>query len=344
MFLLKYVLALVCFWVLRSLKASFQSESEDLKIVLHELRFHSSICSHPSIVFGSRIPAANKRFFLKQRLRFIKKCIKTGVLRTPKTEYWSKRVGLQSEFYTHPEFWFEDSLFPIIPYSLPTGPLRKGRTIIYSVLTGNYDSIHELLYKEDGIEYVLFTNNPGITSKTWKVVFISGDIDNVLLSRKIKILPHQYLPEGFDHSIYVDANAIVYGELSLLTSYLNEEKSFAVSRHHERNSVKDEVSTLIERKMVPSKEATDQYLRYQSEGFQDDLGLAECSILVRKHNEKDLQRVMELWWEEFQRGVRRDQVSLMPCLQRLNYSKFVFMDGYVRHNQFCRIVDHKKPS
>ena len=194
------------------------------------------------------------------------------------------------------------------------------------------------------VEYLMFTNNPGITSKTWKVVYVPEDIDNVLLSRKIKILPHQYLPDEYDCSIYVDANAIIYGELSLLTSYLSEDIGFAVSRHHERNSVKEEVSTLIERRMVPSKEATDQYLRYRSEGFKDDLGLAECSILVRKHKEKDLQMLMESWWDEFRRGVRRDQVSLMPCLQRSDYSKFVFMDGYVRHNQFCRIVDHKRPS
>lgn len=344
LFFLKFLLTLVCFRVLRSLKITFQSESDDLKKVLNDLCFHRSICSHPSVIFGSRVQARNKKVFLKQRLRFIKKCIKIGILRNQESEYWSTMVGLQYEFYYHPEFWFEDSLFPIVPYSLPTVSLRRGRIIIYSVLTGNYDNIHEILFREEGVEYLLFTNNPSITSKTWRVVFVSEDIGNVLLSRKIKILPHQYLPGEYDYSIYVDANAIIYGELSLLTSYLNEDISFAVSRHHERSSVKDEVSTLIERGMVSQKEATNQYLQYQSEGFKDDLGLAECSILVRKHKEKDLQMLMESWWEEFQRGVRRDQVSLMPCIHRLNFTKFAFMDGYVRHNQFCRIVDHKRPS
>lgn len=344
MSLLKYLLALACFRELRSLKTLFQSEAEDLRIELYNLCFHSAICSHPSIVFGSRAHSTNKKLLLKQRLRFIKKCIKIGILRNQEAEKWSKRIGLQSEFYAHPDFWFEDLLFPIVPYSLPTVSLRKGRTIIYSVLTGNYDSIHDILYKEDEVEYCLFTNNPDITSKTWKVIYVHEDIDNVLLSRKIKILPHRYLPEEYEYSIYVDANAIIYGELSLLTSYLNDGMSFAVSRHHERNSVKDEVSTLIVRKMIPCQDATNQYLQYQSEGFKDDLGLAECSILVRKHKEKDLQMLMESWWEEFRRGVRRDQVSLMPCIHRLNFTKFAFMDGYVRHNQFCRIVDHKRPS
>lgn len=44
-------------------------------------------------------------------------------------------------------------------------------TIIYTVITGAYDSIKQPQVIEAGVEYVLFTNNPEIKDAgVWKVV------------------------------------------------------------------------------------------------------------------------------------------------------------------------------
>ena len=78
------------------------------------------------------------------------------------------------------------------------------KTIIYTVITGNYDTIKQPLVVEEGVEYVLFTNNPGIVDAgVWKVLQIPSEQwqgrtereNNILLSRKVKMLPHKYLPE-----------------------------------------------------------------------------------------------------------------------------------------------------
>ena len=46
-------------------------------------------------------------------------------------------------------------------------------TLIYTIITGNYDNIKQPLVIEEGVEYVLFTNNPGIVEAgVWKVVQI----------------------------------------------------------------------------------------------------------------------------------------------------------------------------
>lgn len=336
------------YWALFSTKSLFLSENERLRGLLKKRCFHPSLVEHPSILYGTRTPhfdSENSSFLLNIKVYLIDRLIRIRVLQNYcDTNLLLKGLAISSFFSHSTESWFATSSSPLQPYVFPKTNTPLPKTVIYTVLTGDYDSVHEILYKENAVEYLLFTNNPYITSKTWKIVFVHEDMNNVLLSRKIKILPHLYLPKEYDYSIYVDANAIIYGELSLLTSYLNEDISFAVSRHHERNSIKEEVTTLIERRMVPSKEVTDQYSQYKSEGFKDDLGLAECSILVRKHIDKDLQKLMESWWSEFVHGVKRDQVSLLPAIQRMDFTGFVFMNGYVRHNQFCRIVDHKRTS
>lgn len=49
-------------------------------------------------------------------------------------------------------------------------------TIIYTVITGNYDTIKQPLVVEEGVEYVLFTNNREIKDAgVWKVVQIPSE-------------------------------------------------------------------------------------------------------------------------------------------------------------------------
>lgn len=52
------------------------------------------------------------------------------------------------------------------------------RICVYTCITGDYDNLHEIV-KEDGIEYLCFTNNPKIKSSYWKMVYIE-DEDNLV--------------------------------------------------------------------------------------------------------------------------------------------------------------------
>jgi len=251
-------------------------------------------------------------------------------------------LGMQPCFGNGVEFWFEESHSPLRPYHLPENEKPKGRLAVYSALTGDYDEVHEVLYKEDGVDYLLFTNNPSLKSKTWQVVFVESELDDVLLSREIKMLPHKYLVNTYDMSIYIDANAVIYGELSNLTKFIAEGKTFAASRHWERKSVKEEIEACVRLRGINKIEAEKQYEKYLQVGFLDDQPLLECGILVRAHNDAKVQELMQSWYDEFKNGVKRDQLSLLPCISRLKFADYVVMDGSVWHNQFNRIQRHKK--
>ena len=326
------------------LKPLFLSEDKFLRSILKQYGFHMAICNHPSILFGRRESSEepNSIMTLRWRVAYLKKCIRLGLLKDATGHQIMKELGIVEYYGNGVDFWFEEAHSPIIPYTIPNGNCQVNRLAIYTALTGDYDNVQEILYKEDGVDYILFTNNPNVKSKTWKVVLVESELDNVLLSREIKMLPHKYLGAEYDTSIYIDANALIYGELSLLVTYLQGTKTFAVSKHGERNSVKDEVEAIGRQlKHINIDAARQQYQRYVADGFDVSVGLAECSILVRKHNDKKLQEVMEMWWSEFLNGIRRDQISLLPCIQRCNYTDYVLMNGYVRHNQFCKIGGHK---
>lgn len=331
-------------YILKQLKPLFVTEDVELKEQLKRFEFHPALCAHPSILFGHREEATECNVHcLSLKLSYLKKAIKIGLLKTEKGHRLMYDLGI-AECYGHGvDFWFLESHSPICPYSIPTSTNAHKRIVIYTALTGNYDNVNEILYKEDGVDYLLFTNNRNLQSNTWQIVYIESDLDNVLLSRAIKMLPHKYLGQKYDASIYIDANAVIYGELSQLTNYLNEQVSFAVSKHGERNTVKDEVEVIIQRfKSVDPLQARSQYNQFVKNGFEDDLGLAECGLLIRSHSDNQLIPVMEAWWREFNRGIRRDQISILPSISMLQYMKWTYMDGSIWHNQFCKITPHKK--
>ena len=277
---------------------------------------------------------------MKVDIWFLKKCIRIGLFNNERGHELMRGLGIQPYYGNGVDFWFEESHSPIVPYHVPNTHKPQGRVVIYTALTGDYDQVHEVLYKEDGVDYLLFTNNPAIKSKTWDVVFLDSDQGDLVLSREIKMIPHKYLDAKYDISIYVDANAVIYGELTELTRYLKDNTALAVSQHSVRKNLKEEIEACVRLKGVNRDEVEKQYARYVQEGFEDNRQLLECGILVRKHKDLKLQELMQAWYQEFRDGIKRDQLSILPCISRLGYEDYAVMDGSVWHNQFCRIQSH----
>lgn len=237
---------------------------------------------------------------------------------------------------------------------------------IYTVITGDYDTVKQPQVVMPGAEYFLFTNNIGIINScvssaegswkfskmckycgkigVWNVILLDTEteFENILLSRKVKMLPHLYLDPKYDMSIYLDADMLITGDLTELTNVLTVDTTMAAFRHSSCQSVREEIDDLIRRGVVDKDMAENQWLRYVEWGFKDNLGITENGILIRRHNDPQVIRLMQLWWQEFQNGCLRDQISLMPCLYRLGFEKFIMIDANIHNNKWVRICSHKK--
>jgi hypothetical protein len=94
--------------------------------------------------------------------------------------------------------------------------------------------------------------------------------------------------------------------------------------------------------MVDATQIENQWQHYIEWGFKDDLGISENGLLIRRHNDARVAQLMELWWEEYQNGCLRDQVSLMPCIYRTNFMPyFQFIEMDIRNNNFVEVMRHK---
>lgn len=223
-------------------------------------------------------------------------------------------------------------------------------TAIYTVITGNYDTIKQPLVLTPGADYFLFTNNPHIKEAgVWKVVHIpslnigsrSEKENNILLSRRVKMLAHEYLPEGYEWSLYIDADMLNKGDLNELLEILNKKTLMAACRHSYCASIREEINDLINKGMVDAKQVEAQWKQYVEWGFKDDLGISENGILIRKHNNAHVIELMELWWKEYQQGCLRDQVSLMPCMHKFCFmAYFQFIEENIRQNKYVDVMRH----
>lgn len=335
-------------WCLRLVRPYFIDRSIGQYVKLTDYGFHEAFENNPQIVFESKRSGLKwgKRF-LPKACWYLNRYLAKG-LWTNQREAVLRRVGVAEPLLEHLDMLLAPhdtcGYNDYKKYSIsPDVQKPEGKMVVYTVLTGDYDNIVDPLYVTPGVDYLVFTNRE-IKKKVWKTIKVdNGGLSDLMLSRRIKMLPQEYLPQGYNTNIYVDANVIIFGDITMLATKLNEQCHFAVSAHSMRNKVKEELDELVNLGKVESSLADNVFSRYIAEGFEDNLGLAECTVLVRHGGNYGLDKLMQTWWKEFStNGLNRDQISLMYCIWKEDYKMYELMDGHVMGNQFCTVQSHKK--
>lgn len=228
------------------------------------------------------------------------------------------------------------------------------RTAIYTVITGEYDTVKAPMFTLAEADYFLFTNSSSIISRAnpnerigvWHVIPLQEtDVDNILLSRKVKMLPHKYLDVKYDISIYIDGDMVITDDLVELAAKTLADNTLMAAYHHSKfTDVRSEIESLKLKGRVPAEVVDAQWNRYLAWGFEDNIGHTENGMLIRRHNHPAVKELMELWWAEFQNGCCRDQVSFMPCVHRLNFTPHLtILDGSIWHSPYLTIQKHCVP-
>ena len=229
------------------------------------------------------------------------------------------------------------------------------KTVVYTAIFGKYDELPENTFVSDDIDYICFSDHE-MQSDLWKVVLVDPIYeDSTRNSRKYKALPHRYLPE-YEYSVWVDGNMKMVGDFRTLL----DDKVFQTYDHMQcfdkRNCIYQEAAAIFElgnQNMQRTPERgirnwkdnpyiiEEQINRYSKEGFPANFGLAETSVVIRKHNDADCIKLDEDWWTEMKYGSRRDQLSLNYVEWKNNF-KINYIPGDVRNNKhFIMVSGHK---
>ena len=226
---------------------------------------------------------------------------------------------------------------------------RAPKVVVYTCITGGYDNVLEPTYVTPGVDYICFTDDPTLKSKTWKFRPIPKELltfSKVKQQRGVKILAHRYLSE-YDISIWVDGAVIVKGNI---TEYLKTldltQYSVFIPEHPARKCIYAEKDACVKIKKIKGDEITladKQMNRYKTEGFPANYGLVQTNVMIRSHNDQYSKDLMEKWWSELKDYSHRDQLSFNYALWKCSAKRFKYLIKTTCNSKtFNWIKTHKK--
>ncbi|MCK4349583.1 MAG: DUF616 domain-containing protein [Candidatus Krumholzibacteria bacterium] len=223
---------------------------------------------------------------------------------------------------------------------------------VYTAVFGGYEGLVPQP-RIDGIEYICFTDMP-VRSRCWEVRVVEPEhADATRNAREYKMLPHKYLAD-FETSVWMDANYLIVGDVSPLVHDRLADAEMAVFDHQQtrsdpRDCVYDEYKAMVEmgNRSGVYKDDPDAMNRqiecYREEGYPRHNGLIFSAVLLRRHNEPAVVRMMERWWDEISKGSRRDQLSFNYAAWKENFP-YATIEGDLRNNPWFYMLGHHRNS
>lgn len=212
------------------------------------------------------------------------------------------------------------------------------KNVCYTCIFGNYEKIKDPKYISSNFDYICFTDNENLKSEKWKIIYVNN-LNNIELKKRnrcLKALPHIIL-SNYEYSIYIDGSLQILDDLNIIKDNICKEHKLYTFKHPVRNCSYQEFFGCLYYKKDDPKRMYEQLLKYFSEGFPFNYGLAETCILCRYHNDDICKNIMNTWWNEINNHSNRDQLSLYYSLWKNNAKDYIhlFNDSEMKYIIKC---------
>lgn len=212
-------------------------------------------------------------------------------------------------------------------------------TCLYTINTGGYEKDRINLNPKLPIDYLYFTDQFELVYRCIQndiiPYYITGD-DSKLLQRTIKTSPHQYLPDIYERSIYIDGNVYLSDTFTkdILDKFVRHTKSMICFHHPNRQTIQSEAIAVLKEKLETKKHIDIMLTNQRENQFPDSQGLTETNVLIRKH--KQIKEFSQEWTHCIE-ICRRDQLSFDYLLwkHKVDYER-------LSHTEKMKLV-RKKP-
>ena len=227
---------------------------------------------------------------------------------------------------------------------------RKAKSVVYTCITNNYDSLDEIRtyhYVNKDWDYVCFTDNKKDIEKgqvgIWKVLPIQfNELDDSRNNRWHKMHPHLLFPE-YEDSIYLDSNINILTD-KLFREIETKNQDFILPEHFSRMCIYEEYKRVLSRKLDNRKIIKQEFEVIKKSGMPHNFGLTENNILYRKHHNPEIIAMMDEWWDMLIKYSKRDQLALIYILWKHGYDNlkdFTIENARLDWENFY-MFDHKK--
>ena len=216
---------------------------------------------------------------------------------------------------------------------------KVDKLIVYTSITGCYDSLKDPIFVDDKITYICFTDNKDLKSDIWNIRSIDIiDSDPRLSAKKVKICPWEYINCN-GPICWVDGKFLIKDDLREYYNHYNRGNAILCFPHFERTTICDETAELIKCKPEIKKELIIQSAHYLNSGFKDDYGLYECGCIIRDFSFPIMKKLMMDWWSEIEQYTIRDQISF-PYVCWKNEVLPDICNLYIENNNWLQYYSH----
>ena len=203
--------------------------------------------------------------------------------------------------------------------------------VVYTAITAGFDLLREPApaILDPAIQFRAFLDSRR-RSRVWRARPACSVWPDPRLNAKYhKVLAHLCLPREAV-SLWIDGNIEICPPVSLaaLADRYLRGADMAVFRHRQRTCIYQEAIYCLHQRLDKPAVIRRQVFRYTREGFPANHGLAECSVLLRRHTPA-VREFNEFWWREIQAGSIRDQISF-PYVAWKTGIKINYFPGTVR--------------
>ena len=172
------------------------------------------------------------------------------------------------------------------------------KTVLYTAIIGSYDTLKRA--PETGDTFIAFID--GKTKKVvrpWEIVRPSFSFHTSMLTAKwFKMMPHRLFPDC-EYSLWVDGSVEIIRKetvAQLVAKYM-QDADIVLFKHRKRNCIYDEAWECIRKRRDNKAIIYQQVNKYTQDNYPSNNGLAEATILLRRHTPK-VNAFNEAWWEE----------------------------------------------
>lgn len=194
-----------------------------------------------------------------------------------------------------------------------------GSAVIYTCVSGGYESIIPVADPVPGVDMVLFTDNPNAVAPDGFQTRLSNYIhpQPVRTARFVKTHPHIWF-QDHDYAIWCDSNVHFYGDLSEYIDRLEASGADCLFiAHPVRESIKDEANELIEKRILQDRElAEKQVQRYLKDENLLHARMIESNFFICKPKLAKTAKFMNTWWSEINKYTHRDQLSINYAIEQ----------------------------
>jgi hypothetical protein len=192
--------------------------------------------------------------------------------------------------------------------------------IVYTCSFGGYDDLKRQPVV-DGVEYVAIVDGQCKPCKTWRLVRTEATNKSPRRSSRYpKIMCHEFFPGRT--TLYIDATMRFLRDPREFASSLIQQRPEAqifLGHHPERVDIQDEAAAIISVRF-DNRQLVRQHLSRYDDIDVSGIGLPCGGVLLRRPG---CERFNSIWWDEYQAGSMRDQMSLPYALHMSGVTYFV---------------------